>query len=554
MGLNLTTISGGTSEVAGTSVTDGDSTTVPGSNSLVELEVTTIIEGAATPNQPTVTGKGLTWEAINTVSFTDGATFTGRTTKFRAMGASPTSAAVVVTTTGQTQSVWQWHLKQTADADTTGTNGSGAIVQSATNSGSGTAPTATLAAFGDATNNATDYVVSHGAPTSAITPEAGMTAFAQRDTTSYSLRDAWRLGQDTSPSATIAASRNWAVVAVEIKAAAAAPATRRVQPLVVRAERRRRAPVRLILFRTPTQPPADTTLAANLSATATQAAGLSTSITAAVALTATSTLVAPLATAITATTALSGTATVAGQLTTAIRLAIATTAQATLVADLQTTQAAARRSPIRLLDARTPARRRRSSNPPTILAAYQSPPSSPNLAASLTATASLAPALSTAIPLALAASATATLAAPLTASITLATAGTATATLAGSLSTDIRLAATPQASATLSPALSAASELSVVLAASAALSAQATTGITLAAAPTAVAALSPAIAAEIRFAAALSGSATLAPDLTSIVILGDLVFEGELMPSLLFDAGVQPSLLFDAGLHSQPPE
>lgn len=220
MAINFTSISGGTSEVVGTSATDGDSTTVPGSNNLVLLKVTTIIEGAATPNQPTVTGKGLTWVAINTQTFTDGATFTGRTTLFRGMAASPTAAAVVITTTGQSQNAWMWEIIQSADTDTSGTNGSGAIVQSAVASGTSASPSATLAAFGDATNNACVYVVSHGAPTSAITPEAGMTSFTQRDTISYSLRGAWRLGQDTSPSATLAASRNWGVIALEIKAAA----------------------------------------------------------------------------------------------------------------------------------------------------------------------------------------------------------------------------------------------------------------------------------------------------------------------------------------------
>jgi hypothetical protein len=101
---------------------------------------------------PTVTGAGLTWVQVHTFPSTDNLR---RVTVLRAMGSSPSSGALTIDFGGALQlracySVAQWG----SDVDTSGTNGSGAIVQSTDNLTTSTPVTftVTLAAFGNAGN------------------------------------------------------------------------------------------------------------------------------------------------------------------------------------------------------------------------------------------------------------------------------------------------------------------------------------------------------------------------------------------------------------------
>lgn len=213
MPINFTSISGGTGGAA-SSQTDGDSTTVPGSNSLVVVMVLQLNFTATTPPQPTAAGKGIaSFDVVQSQDYV----FSGvgaRLTMLRGMTASPAAAAIVIDA-GVSVDFWAWEIVQSPDVDTSGTNGSGAIVQSDENTGNSSTASAALASFADATNNATLYAVSHGQSGMAINPEAGMTAFTQRDV----LRAAWRLGEDTSPSAAIPDGPfDWAAIAVEVKA------------------------------------------------------------------------------------------------------------------------------------------------------------------------------------------------------------------------------------------------------------------------------------------------------------------------------------------------
>ena len=100
----------------------------PTANRLELLTVTSYPQsGAAGPTG--VTGNGLTWVQ-------EGATIAGGNgdyeTKWRAMGASPSSGAITITH-GVTQFACAWSLDESsAEVDTTGTNGSGACLQSKT--------------------------------------------------------------------------------------------------------------------------------------------------------------------------------------------------------------------------------------------------------------------------------------------------------------------------------------------------------------------------------------------------------------------------------------
>lgn len=116
----------------------------------------------------------------------------------------------------------------------TGHDPSGTIVQvsAGANSTSGTATDA-LAAFADAVNNG-GYMAVGLAAQSTISPEGTWTELGQ-GTHAAPVRQglsAWRIGEDTSPSATFTATQ-WAIISVEIKAAAAAAPAFRQQAVLI---------------------------------------------------------------------------------------------------------------------------------------------------------------------------------------------------------------------------------------------------------------------------------------------------------------------------------
>lgn len=129
----------------------------PGANHLLLLQVKSRTNITATPNTPTVTGLGLTWVQIGLpLDIDDTGSSRERMTLWRAMG-TPTSGALTFDFAGQSQTHCEWLLDELSGTDTSGTNGSGAIVQSATAIVDSNGPavpslTATLAIF----NNSND--------------------------------------------------------------------------------------------------------------------------------------------------------------------------------------------------------------------------------------------------------------------------------------------------------------------------------------------------------------------------------------------------------------
>lgn len=120
----------------------------PASNALILAWVYSIV---ASPNTPTATGNGLTWVEVATI--VDSGT-NRRLTLFRAMGVSPTSGAVTFDFAGQTQTGCTWSVIQYSGVDIRGTNGSNAVVQSATAAtpASDSSLIVTLAAFASTAN------------------------------------------------------------------------------------------------------------------------------------------------------------------------------------------------------------------------------------------------------------------------------------------------------------------------------------------------------------------------------------------------------------------
>jgi hypothetical protein len=186
----------------------------PTANRLVLLAVTSNF--TATPNQPTVSGAGLTWVVVATKLDSDPSR---RVTVFRALSASPSSGVLTIDFAGQGQSRCSWSVSEFANVDRTGTNGSNAIVQSASNTNQGTTAsgiTVTLGAFGNA-NNATYGAVRTGSPL-AITPGSGFTELGEFDGSATTIETEWKNSNDTSVDWSWASSSPVVIaIAVEIK-------------------------------------------------------------------------------------------------------------------------------------------------------------------------------------------------------------------------------------------------------------------------------------------------------------------------------------------------
>src|SRR3990172_2980311 len=143
-----------------------------------------------------------------------------RGTLFRALKTSGVSAGTFTATgDGTTQTGWIVIVDEFDGIDTTGTDGSGAIVQSDANSGSSTTSTGTLAAFGDAVNNAAYMATGMAGVNEPVTEEAGYTELADlgHGTPNRHAETEYKVGEDTAPTCTWTNSTPWREVAVEVK-------------------------------------------------------------------------------------------------------------------------------------------------------------------------------------------------------------------------------------------------------------------------------------------------------------------------------------------------
>lgn len=195
----------------------------PSANRLVIVQAAAYVGATTPPASLTATGNSLTYVAIDSTAGTSASWGDWRHTVFRAMGASPTAGAITINV-GMASYVG-WHVMEFAGIDTSGTNGSGAIVQSDNNAGTGTAASGALSAFGDAANNVTFHSCSAGrggGSSDSITFPTLTTTLAQVKFgfSDQMIRGGWQVGQDTSPDATISVSQGWSTISFEIKDAA----------------------------------------------------------------------------------------------------------------------------------------------------------------------------------------------------------------------------------------------------------------------------------------------------------------------------------------------
>lgn len=198
----------------------------PTGNRLVLAAVLSYEADSTTPDTPTMSGNGLTWVEIDNILFDDAGADRGRLTLFRGMVASPSSGTATISHS-KTHSGCLWSIVEFDDVDTSGTHGSGAIVQSAqappTPPSSATSLNVTLSAFGD-TDNATYGAFGHMQGTEhSITspPTNGFTLITEQDGGSTAkLGTEWRDDNDTGVDMTWDTADNNGGIAVEIKAAA----------------------------------------------------------------------------------------------------------------------------------------------------------------------------------------------------------------------------------------------------------------------------------------------------------------------------------------------
>lgn len=210
--------------------TDGNSSSTtasitPASNKLQLLAISSRTNISTDPNAPTVTGCGLTWVQIATIVYDTTSASRRRLTLFRAMGSSPSSGALTIDFGGQNQTHVTWVADEITGMDTSGTDGSGAIVQSATNKDEvGTTTfTVTLGAF-SGSGNATYGAYGEIDATITITPGSGFTELAKATdggAGNVVTETEFKNSNDTSVDWTLSGTALPGGIAIEIKAAAA---------------------------------------------------------------------------------------------------------------------------------------------------------------------------------------------------------------------------------------------------------------------------------------------------------------------------------------------
>ena len=205
-----------------TSYTTGSFT--PTANKLYLLTVLSAATASGNTVVPTITtSTGLNFVQEDTAQWTGS---TRRVTVFRAMEASGLGAGTITIDFGgaNTQICCYWIVDELDGVDTSGTDGSGAVVQSvirnlgaAATSGSITG----MAALGSA-SNAVHSAWGHGA-NEATTPKSGWTELGEQFTNAPNqcLETQWLIN-DNAPTASWATSAAYGAVACEIKAGAAA--------------------------------------------------------------------------------------------------------------------------------------------------------------------------------------------------------------------------------------------------------------------------------------------------------------------------------------------
>lgn len=208
--LNLT--SGGDNTTTGTSKTTASIS--PSANALIICAVHNHKPGGGNPATVTVSGCNLTWVQIATfLGTTDNS---HRITLFRAMGQNPTTGALTISS-GENDGEWFWDVTQFTGTNTDGTNGSGAVKQSATKEEDtpATSTSISMGAFENSRNATYGFVKVNNA---SITKGANFTQLSSPTDNGQGSMAEWANTNQATVNWTFAGGPSWGM-AIEIKAA-----------------------------------------------------------------------------------------------------------------------------------------------------------------------------------------------------------------------------------------------------------------------------------------------------------------------------------------------
>ena len=118
-------------------------------NKLALVAVSVVASGVGTASLPSVSGAGRTWDLVASATVVSSAFYVA---VFRSLGSGGSGALTINTNNTSGNRDVQWSVAEFDGVDTSGTNGSNAVVQSATSIAASTTPTATLAAFASSNN------------------------------------------------------------------------------------------------------------------------------------------------------------------------------------------------------------------------------------------------------------------------------------------------------------------------------------------------------------------------------------------------------------------
>lgn len=204
-------LTSGTGTASTTAVT---ASVAPTANAVVYVAVMSAF--ASGPAAPTVSGNGLTYVQVATQAFHTGSA--RRLTVFRALGASPSAGAITADWGATSQTSFIWSVVECTDVNTSGTNGSGATVQSViqTAASPATTLTATLAAL-ESSSSVHLAFTALSVSSAATAPDADFAELTDNNlaTGTSTLESQWATNQQ-SVTPTFA-SANAATIAIEVR-------------------------------------------------------------------------------------------------------------------------------------------------------------------------------------------------------------------------------------------------------------------------------------------------------------------------------------------------
>lgn len=171
-------------DTAGTPTTQQTASITPTANRVVYAAILHSATDATAAVPTAVTGNGLTWVQEETQALAA----PRRLTVFRAMGGSPSAGVVTFDWGAEQQNSRAWIIVECGACDTSGTNGSGATIQSVPSTvASGTTHTSSLAALGSSNNIHLAFCATRASGHTVINPDADFAEIADVNTTADGL-------------------------------------------------------------------------------------------------------------------------------------------------------------------------------------------------------------------------------------------------------------------------------------------------------------------------------------------------------------------------------